>query len=91
MCINTREHERNGEKHPYTCKPATVEALEPVFNERLAEEEGETERNGTERHGTVWQQGVPRHGTASAVLTQKEEERDDDKGETEKRTTNRAR
>lgn len=28
-------------RHPYTCKLSTLEALEPVFNEQMAEEEGE--------------------------------------------------
>ena len=31
-------------RHPYTCKLSTLEALEPVFNEQMAEEEGEPGR-----------------------------------------------
>lgn len=60
MCINTHVHaftkRRERKRHPYTCKPGTLEALEPVFNERVVDEEGETA--ATVGTGAAWR-GAP--------------------------------
>lgn len=67
---------REREVHPYMCKPGTLETLEPVFNERVAEEEGETAaaRTGKRRkrkRGNTVKRG---DGEANEQREEKEEE-----------------